>query len=515
MNPNSRRNASAPPAPSPAEKTTRSIRATFSRVDVCNARKKNGRVYTPRFIVEKILDLTDYRGARLARKHVVDPSCGDGAFLTVVVERYCRENATLGAAALKAELETFVHGIEIDPAEREQCVRNLNAVALTFGVQGVNWDVVCADALTVDRFDGRTDFVVGNPPYVRVHNLGATFDAAKRFEFAQTGMTDLFLVFYELGLRMLNRTGVLGYITPSSFFTSVAGKRLREKIVVDNLLAKLVDLKHRQVFDAATYTTIVVLTPCREASSATEFFEFPNDGAALTLIERLKPDDFYLDGHFYFSTRRNLRFLQEILTFETPKNAERFAVKNGFATLADSFFIGDAGSFGFTDFTIPVVKASTGVWSRCLYPYDASGRLLPWETLSAVAEIKRYYESACERLKRRSLTNPAAWFGFGRTQGLKDVARKKYAVNTLIRGAADLKLTPSPAGTGVYGGLYVLTDVPFETLRALLNNENFETYVSLLQKYKSGGYYAFSSKDLKAFLEFQSVNTQDLAKRDR
>lgn len=513
MSSNSRRNAPVPPASSPAKKATRRSRAKPSRVDVCDARKKSGRVYTPRFIVEKILDLTDYRGARVARKHVVDPSCGDGAFLSVVVERYCRENAKLGVKRLKTELEMFVHGVELDPTEREKCVQNLNAAALTFGVQGVNWDVICADALTVDRFDGRMDFVVGNPPYVRVHNLGATFDAAKRFNLAQSGMTDLFLVFYELGLRMLTPGGTLGYITPSSFFTSVAGKRLREKIVADNSLAKAVDLKHRQVFDATTYSTIVVLTPFRKASSATEYFEISDDGDALTLVERLTPDDFYLDDKFYFSTRRNLRFLQEILTFETPKNAERFAVKNGFATLADSFFIADAATFGFTDFTIPVVKASTGVWSRCLYPYDAVGRLLPWETLSAVANVKRYYETACERLKGRSLPKPDDWFGFGRTQGLKDVARNKYAVNALIRGAADLKLTPSPVGTGVYGGLYVLTDVPFETLRSLLNNEDFETYVSLLQKYKSGGYYAFSSKDLKAFLERRFAQTQKTTPR--
>ncbi len=514
MNPNSRRNVSAPPASSPAEKATRPRRATSFRVDVCDVRKKSGRVYTPRFVVETILDLVEYRGPQIIRKHVIDNSCGDGAFLTAVVERYCRANARIGAAKLKTELETFAHGVELDPAERERCVQNLNAVALTFGVQGVNWDVICADALTVDRFDGRMDFVVGNPPYVRVHNLGASFDAAKRFEFAQTGMTDLFLVFYELGLRMLNPTGVLGYITPSSFFTSVAGKRLREKIVADNLLVKLVDLKHRQVFDATTYSTIAVLTSDRKASSATEYFELTADDKP-SPIERLTPNDFYIDGKFYFSTRRNLRFLREILTFQPPKNAERFAVKNGFATLADSFFIADAATLGFTDFTIPVVKASTGVWSRCLYPYDASGRLLSWEALSSVAEVKRYYESACEQLKRRSLTNPADWFGFGRTQGLKDVANNKYAVNTLIRDRADLKLTPSPAGTGVYGGLYVRTDVPSETLRSLLNNEDFETYVSLLQKYKSGGYHAFSSKDLKAFLERQFVKAQDLTTRDR
>ena len=509
----SRRAASVPSSPS-VKKATPKRRATSRNAVVCEARKKSGRVYTPRFIVEQILDLTGYRGARIARKHVLDPGCGDGAFLTVVVERYCRENANLAAATLKRQLETFVHGIEIDPTERERCVRNLDAVALTFGIAGVNWDVVCADALTLDRFDGQMDFVVGNPPYVRVHNLGASFDAVKRFEFAQTGMTDLFIVFYELGLRALTSKGVLGYITPSSFFTSVAGTRLREKIVADNLLAKLVDLKHRQVFNASTYSTIVILSHCRKTTSTTEYFEFTDDFKA-SRVERLKSGDFYIDGKFYFSTRRHLRALREILTFQPPKETERFSVKNGFATLADSFFIGDAAKFGFTDFTIPVVKASTGVWSRCLYPYDEAGRPLLWKTLSQNPAIRRYYRRGCQLLKSRSLPNPKTWRGFGRTQGLKDVALTKYAVNTLIRDAGDLKITLCPPGAGVYSGLYVLTDVPFETFRSLLNTDDFSAYVATLQKYRSGGYYTFSSKDLKAFLERQFVKSQEITARHR
>lgn len=53
--------------------------------------------------------------------------------------------------------------------------------------------------------------MLGNPPYVRVHNLGESFDEIKTYACAQNGMTDLFIVFYELGIRMLNATGVLGY----------------------------------------------------------------------------------------------------------------------------------------------------------------------------------------------------------------------------------------------------------------------------------------------------------------
>ena len=49
------------------------------------------------------------------------------------------------------------------------------------------------------------------------------------------------------------------------------------------------------------------------------------------------------------------------------------SVKNGFATLADKVFIGD---FDFTEGTIDILKASTGKWSKCIYPYDKKGKPL-------------------------------------------------------------------------------------------------------------------------------------------
>jgi hypothetical protein len=246
----------SPPKPRRSKADT-----TLSFSEAKRIKKNNGRYYTPVNIVKQILDLSEYFGPRILRKHIMENSCGDGAFLCEIVERYCQESANSQKSELKTELETFVHGIELDPTEREKCVRNLDAVALKYGVSKINWDVICADALTVDQFDGQMDFVVGNPPYVRVHNLGASFDAVKKFELAQDGMTDLFIVFYEIGLRMLNHNGVLGYITPSSFFNSVAGARLRQKIVADNLLVKLAAVIHDAV------TTTDELIPSGETSS--------------------------------------------------------------------------------------------------------------------------------------------------------------------------------------------------------------------------------------------------------
>ncbi|MBP5621549.1 MAG: hypothetical protein J6X44_05995, partial [Thermoguttaceae bacterium] len=112
-----------------------------------------------------------------------------------------------------------------------------------------------------------------------------------------------------------------------------------------------------------------------------------------------------------------------------------------------------------------------------------------------------------------SLENPNDWHGFGRSQGINDVGKSKVAVNSIVRNADDLKLTLAPTGTGVYGGLYVLSDLSCEEIAELARCEEFGRYVALLKKYMSGGYYAFSSKDLKTYLEYAYVKRKRTPRR--
>ena len=183
--------------------------------------------------------------------------------------------------------------------------------------------------------------------------------------------------------------------------------------------------------------------------------------------------------------------------FNTTK--EHFYVKNGFATLADSFFI---GNIDFDEFTIPVIKASTGKQYKCIFPYQ-DGKLVPYENLTANSSIKRYFDANKEFLLKRSLEKNSDWYGFGRTQGINDVYKCKYAINALIKTKHDLKLIRCEKGVGVYSGLYILTEVTETELREMLYSDDFISYIALLGKYKSGGYYTFSSKDLKNYLEYK------------
>lgn len=460
--------------------------------------KLNGQFYTPKFIVDNILDLSGYHGQIILKKHAIDNSCGDGAFLVEIVNRYCKEylQQSNDLQNLKTELSTFIHGIEINEIECEKCIKNLNRVVSQFGISNVIWDIFSADTLTVDKYNGKMDFVLGNPPYVRVHNLGSSSQEIKKFTFSRNGMTDLYIVFYEIGLKMLNENGVLGYITPSSYFNSLAGKYMRSYFVDNNLIDKVVDLKHYQVFSATTYTTITILKKNR-VDDTCDYYQFEDTNNFPYYVNTLKAKDYYICGNFYFANKDKLTQLKDILYYHSRK--EMFSVKNGFATLADSFFI---GSFDFDDFTIPVVKASTGRKYQCLFPYK-SGKLVPYEDLISNMHIKYYFETHKDILSSRSLEHNGDWYGFGRSQGINDVSKIKYAINTLIRDIDDLKLVKCEKGVGVYSGLYILTDLDESILRDMLYNENFISYISMLGKYKSGGYYTFSSKELKNYLEYK------------
>ena len=192
-----------------------------------------------------------------------------------IVDRYCKDflKRNDNLSELKKQLETYIHAIEIEKEELNVCSSRCEKVANLYNIYDVNWDFINADTLSEKRYERKMDFVIGNPPYVRVHNLNDDFESVKNFEFGNGGMTDLYIVFYEIGIRMLNSNGILCYITPSSFFTSVAGTNMRKFLNEKLWLESICDLKHFQPFNAITYTTIVCINKTKKEDTI-EYFEF-------------------------------------------------------------------------------------------------------------------------------------------------------------------------------------------------------------------------------------------------
>ena len=272
-------------------------------------RKILGEVFTPSAIVTNMLDLIGYSSCSILNKHIIDNSCGEGAFLTEIVKRYCNEiyKQTDQTDIIKSHLETYIHGIDIKPESIKQCIINLDKVVKEYGIYNVNWDVICCDALSVKRFNEKMDYVVGNPPYVRIHNIQNRSD----IPYELSGMTDLYIAFYYLGLDMLSETGQLCYITPSSVFNSKASCDLRAKLIRDNLIETIVNYRHLDVFNAKTYSAITHLNKNKKDSDTIRYYE-PNDcNEKYNNSVTLSSDEFYINGSFYFSHNKYNNVLDE------------------------------------------------------------------------------------------------------------------------------------------------------------------------------------------------------------
>lgn len=458
-------------------------------------------------MVSNILDYVGYTDGNILQKHVIDNSCGDGAFLCDIVDRYCKDYIAQNESilGLKDDLEKYIHGIEIDTVAYNDCILNLDTVISKFGVQGVKWNVLNCNALSISVFDNMMDFVIGNPPYVRVHNLGLNYEDVKSFSFGKDGMTDIYLVFYELGLRMLNKNGKLCYITPSSWLSSLAGINMRNYIVKHKNLISLIDLGHYQPFDSAITYTMIALFDKQKTYGYIDYYVYSEKHKSKVYVDTIQYEDMLIDGKFYVGTRNELSLLRSIKTTKPLCNYAK--VKNGFATLADKVFIKD---LSFSKLTIPVLKASTGKWTKAFFPYDSNGKPLSKEELFSYPEIAEYLtKHKADLLKKQTELQNKTWFLYGRSQAIKDVYLKKYAINTIIKSVETIKLIEVPSGYGIYSGLYIITDVPYELIESIIKSNDFITYLKILKHYKSGGYYTYTSKDLEQFINYKLSKTYE------
>ena len=118
---------------------------------------------------------------------------------------------------------------------------------------------------------GGFDAVVGNPPYVRQEQLGALKPALKKAFEAYDGMADLYVYFYELGLRLLRPGGRLSYVVTNKWFRAGYAEELRDLFAEATWLEAVVDFGHVREFfpDADVFPCIVVARKPSDAEPPT------------------------------------------------------------------------------------------------------------------------------------------------------------------------------------------------------------------------------------------------------
>ncbi len=111
-----------------------------------------------------------------------------------------------------------------------------------------------------DVFDnGGFDIVIGNPPYIKEYVSRQSFDGFREFSPYYMGKMDLWYGFACHGIDLLASNGVLCFIAQNNWTTSAGAKKLRNKIVADAQILKLLDFNTYMVFEHADIQTMIML----------------------------------------------------------------------------------------------------------------------------------------------------------------------------------------------------------------------------------------------------------------
>ncbi len=481
-----------------------------------------GQVFTPKWIVNEILDLIDYQGSKILDKYILEPASGDGAFLNEIVKRYiesCKNNH-LQNNAIKERLEKYIFAVELDETEYKKSIANLNYIVLQFGInEQVNWKIFNENTLDFYKnYIGFFDYVVGNPPYIRIHNLDLTTREILKNEFQfSKGTIDIYLSFYEMGFKLLKEDGYLGYITPNSFLHNSSYQSFRDYLKREKTLKTLIDFKANKIFKGfSTYTAITIF----RKNNKSDFFEYKE--LIIDKIELKNKINFNslskLD--WSFTDVENENFLRNLEKDKNSTVKDFFDVQYGFATLRDKIFIQKTipfddnlvyfnGSLIEKGLLKKVVKGSKykGVVDeneKIIFPYELiDNRYIPIsedKLKKQYPKTYQYFLKNRDELERRDLNKETIWYEYGRSQGVQTIHQEKIVLSTLVNGKIDFFKVPKDVL--MYSGIFIVKNKSFsdwKVIENVLKSEEFYKYIRLTGKDFSGGYKSVTSKQIKNF----------------
>lgn len=195
-----------------------------------------GEVFTRRWVVDVLLDLTRYTSDRdLASLQLMEPSCGSGAFLGPAVERLIASAKDHGHAL--EDLSDVVRAYDLQPEHVETSRRLCRDLLTAHGASqetavalAMSW-VRHADFLLTGVDERLADVAIGNPPYIRYDDLdAATAEEYRRTWSTMKGRGDIFVGFFERCLSMLKPEGRLGFICADRWMRNQYGAALRELV---------------------------------------------------------------------------------------------------------------------------------------------------------------------------------------------------------------------------------------------------------------------------------------------
>ncbi|MCD4711684.1 MAG: N-6 DNA methylase, partial [Clostridiales bacterium] len=284
--------------------------------------------------------LVDYKEWLLSLK-IIDPACGSGAFLNQSLNFLIQEHknidniiADLTDTPLrlfdteKSILENNLYGVDINEESVEiaklslwirtankgkklsvlssniKCGNSLIDDQDIGGEKSFNWNIEFPEIMD----NGGFDVVIGNPPYVLCQPSNTSTEILeyyKGFEVASYKI-DLFHLFFEKSISILKRNGKLGFITPNTYLTNKYIKPLREFILTNSSIDKIVNHNEPVFSEASVDVATIILNKSLDYTEEIEVLETGNEGL-FKFLNKKDQKDWINDVDKIFNTKDDFK----------------------------------------------------------------------------------------------------------------------------------------------------------------------------------------------------------------
>ncbi|MBS0632781.1 MAG: Eco57I restriction-modification methylase domain-containing protein, partial [Verrucomicrobia bacterium] len=316
-------------------------------------------------MVALILDLAGYTVERnLSQLVAVEPSAGDGAFLQEMVRRLvesCRRHGTPLSGTSEA-----IRAFEIDHEAAADAIEAVTTTLIDLGVSGSaasllahSW-IKTADFLESALGFPVADFVIGNPPYIRLEEIPAEKASFYRSFSAMRGRADIYIAFYQAALMQLRPGGVCAFICADRWLLNDYGAALRNLITTEGYSVRTIIEAHDvAAFEAevSAYPAVTIIArepqgsvvvakalPGIETTERSHLLELIASASSSDVLRSARFNNwFHGDEPWPCSSPEALKLLKHLEASCLPIESEITGTKIGIgvATGADNVFVTD------------------------------------------------------------------------------------------------------------------------------------------------------------------------------
>jgi len=486
-----------------------------------------GVVYTKPWLVELMLDMAGYLPEkRLAEMVALEPSAGDGAFLRAMVRRLV-ESCRLHGSPLE-QATAALQAYEIDPLAAEKAVEVVRETLLSFDVSPGVSEALARCWIKVDDFLEASlcfpiaDFVIGNPPYIRLEEIPEKKAEMYRNAFGtMRGRADIYVAFYQAALTQLKPGGVCVYVCADRWMLNDYGSALRAFITTQGYNIRHILQAHDvQAFESevSAYPAVTIIArekqgpvfvakahPGIEKENRARLLDALAEGVSIPSLRSSRFEEwFHGSVPWPCSSPKTLKMLKHLEATCFPLECRTTGTKIGIgvATGADKVFISADEPDIEPDRILPLALASDlrngkVVWSgHCLAnPWDDSGLVNLSNYPRLVAHLQPHHALLAQRHTAKN-DRPVHWHKTIDRVNLTLFKKHKLYI-------ADIKDRLLPAldtgRTYPQHNLYWITSEVWDlkVLGALLMSEVGEFFIKCYGVRMRGGYLRFQAQYLR------------------